>query len=141
MSGFDIVDQSAYERPFALLAPLRAAVENDSPVVEDEVRHAIADVRGLVSESHRAEFDDLLAEARLTFRIKDERGLYNDMPRKGIARRAVLEAGRRLAAIGPRSPRRSTCSRRASMSCGQSSTASRAGTAPAPPLIGTALVA
>src|SRR5262249_33541410 len=43
---------------------------------------------------------DLLAEARLIYRLRDERGLYSDIWAAGILRHAVLEAGRRLVAAG-----------------------------------------
>ena len=51
-------------------------------------------------EAHRAEFDELLEEARFIYRLRDERGMYNDAWGTGLARRAMLEAGRRLAASG-----------------------------------------
>jgi pyruvate,water dikinase len=54
----------------------------------------------MVPPDHHREFDDLLVEARLTYRIRDERTYFNDTWSTGIARRAVLEAGRRLAADG-----------------------------------------
>ena len=46
------------------------------------------------------EFDELLGEARLTYRLRDERGVYSDIWASGLMRRAVLAAGRRLAARG-----------------------------------------
>ena len=51
-------------------------------------------------EEHRAEFDELLEEARHTYRIRDERGVFSDIWASGIMRRAVLAAGRRLADRG-----------------------------------------
>ena len=51
-------------------------------------------------EKHRAEFDELLGEARLTYRIRDERGVFSDIWASGIMRRAVLAGGRRLAGKG-----------------------------------------
>src|SRR5262249_27414292 len=51
-------------------------------------------------EANRAEFDDLLGEARLTYRLRDERGVYSDIWASGIMRRATLAAGRRLASRG-----------------------------------------
>ena len=49
---------------------------------------------------HRAEFDELLGEARLLYRLRDERGVYSDIWASGLMRRAALGAGRRLAAKG-----------------------------------------
>jgi len=53
-----------------------------------------------VPEEHRAEFDDLLEEARFTYRLRDERGIFSDIWASGIVRRAVVAGGRRLAARG-----------------------------------------
>jgi pyruvate,water dikinase len=53
-----------------------------------------------VPEEHREAFDALLAEARLVNRLRDERAVYSDGWATGLARRAVLEAGRRLHAQG-----------------------------------------
>ena len=55
-------------------------------------------MRAQVPDEHRAEFDELLGEARLTYRIRDERGVFSDIWASGLMRRAVLAAGRRLAA-------------------------------------------
>jgi pyruvate,water dikinase len=49
-----------------------------------------------VPQAHRAEFDQWLDEARFIHRLRDERGMYNDSWGTGLARRAMLEAGRRL---------------------------------------------
>jgi pyruvate,water dikinase len=53
-----------------------------------------------VPEPQRRDFDDLLGEARHTYRIRDERGVFSDIWAAGIVRRVVLAAGRRLAARG-----------------------------------------
>jgi len=60
----------------------------------------VAAVRDQVPEQHRADFDALLEEAQVTYRIRDERGVFSDIWASGIARRAVLAGGRRLAAAG-----------------------------------------
>ena len=44
--------------------------------------------------------DELLDEARLTYRLRDERGVYSDIWAPGIMRRAALGAGRRTARRG-----------------------------------------
>jgi phosphohistidine swiveling domain-containing protein len=73
-----------------------AGAETDDASIDDEV----AEVRGKVPEEHRGEFDELLAEARLMYRLRDERGVFSDIWASGLMRRAVLGAGRRLAASG-----------------------------------------
>ncbi len=99
LDGFDISEPAALEMPDALLRAIQAAVagrETDRSGVEDR----IADVRRKVPEPHRSEFDELLGEARLTYRLRDERGIYSDIWASGLMRRAVLAGGRRLAGSG-----------------------------------------
>ncbi len=99
LDGFDISEPGALEMPDALLRAIRIAVEGrDSEASAVEGR--TADVRNQVPEQHRPEFDELLGEARLTYRLRDERGIYSDIWASGLMRRAVLAAGRRLAARG-----------------------------------------
>ncbi len=60
----------------------------------------VAEVRSHVPEEHREEYDALLAEARVGYCVRDERGVYCDIWASGLMRRAALAAGRRLAARG-----------------------------------------
>lgn len=99
LDGFDICEPTALEHPDALLRAMRGAVTARSRDNE-EVEKQIAEVRAGVPEQHRQEFDDLLAEARLTYHLRDERGVYSDIWASGLMRRAALAAGRRLAANG-----------------------------------------
>jgi phosphohistidine swiveling domain-containing protein len=57
-------------------------------------------VRARVPAAHQAAFDELLGEARLTYRLRDERGVYSDIWASGLMRRAALAAGRRVASRG-----------------------------------------
>jgi len=99
LDGFDISGRYALELPDALLRAIRTAVQKkDSPAPDVDAR--IAEIRSRVPEEHRDQFDELLGEARLMYRIRDERGVFSDIWASGIARRAVLGAGRRLAAAG-----------------------------------------
>ena len=41
-------------------------------------------------EEHREEFDEILGEARLMYRLRDERGVYSDIWASGLMRRAAL---------------------------------------------------
>ncbi len=96
--GYDVADETAGEMPDVLVAALRVAVDGDSPSqVESD---AVAALRELVPEQHRADFDDRLGEVRLVYRLRDERGAYSDGWATGLARRALLETGRRLVASG-----------------------------------------
>jgi rifampicin phosphotransferase len=99
LDGFDISGPCALELPDALLRAIRAAVSDEGGKAAN-LDQTVADVRAKVPEEHRAEFDELLAEARLMYRLRDERGVYSDIWASGLMRRAVLAAGRRLAASG-----------------------------------------
>jgi pyruvate,water dikinase len=99
LDGFDISGRYALEMPDALVRTIRAWSAGRSDEGPDAER-TLSEVRAQVSEEHRAEFDDLVAEARLMSRIRDERGVYSDIWASGIMRRAALGAGRRLAGAG-----------------------------------------
>jgi pyruvate,water dikinase len=98
VDGFDIAEPSALELPDALLRALRVAVSADAPAGFSEAR--ISEIRERVPATHRAEFDEMLGEARLTYRLRDERGVYSDIWASGLMRRAVLAAGRRAVGRG-----------------------------------------
>jgi pyruvate,water dikinase len=98
LDGFDISEPSALELPDQLLRAIRTAVGTRSDDAGVEAR--IAEVRAKVPPEQRESFDELLDEARLLYRLRDERGVYRDIWASGIMRRAVLAAGRRLAASG-----------------------------------------
>lgn len=98
IDGFDIAEPAALEMPDALLRAMRIAVSGEAVAVDVDDR--VADVRAQVPAAHQAEFDELLAEARLTYRLRDERGVYSDIWASGLMRRAALAAGRRAATRG-----------------------------------------
>jgi phosphohistidine swiveling domain-containing protein len=99
LDGFDISNPCALELPDALLRAIRAAAAGTAPDTSD-VESRIADVRERIPPAQRAEFDGLLEEARLTYRIRDERGVFSDIWASGLMRRAALAGGRRVAARG-----------------------------------------
>jgi pyruvate,water dikinase len=99
LDGFDISNPFALELPDVLRRAIRAAVAGTGADASD-VEGRIADVRGKVPEKHRAQFDELIEEARLTYPIRDERGVFSDIWASGLMRRAALAGGRRLAGKG-----------------------------------------
>src|SRR5262245_8655397 len=99
IDGFDIAEPSALEVPDALLRAIRIAVSGEAQAVSD-VDARVAEVRARVPAAHQGEFDELLGEARLTYRLRDERGVYSDIWASGLMRRAALAAGRRVAGRG-----------------------------------------
>ncbi len=88
--------------PDALLRAMRIAVSGEAggAQVASDVDARIAEVRAQVPPAHQAEFDELLGEARLMYRLRDERGVYSDVWASGLMRRAALAAGRRVASRG-----------------------------------------
>ena len=99
IDGFDIAEPTALEVPDALLRAIRIAVSGEGQSAPD-VEGRIAEIRDQVPAAHLAEFDGLLGEARLTYRLRDERGVYSDIWASGIMRRAALAAGHRVASRG-----------------------------------------
>jgi pyruvate,water dikinase len=99
LDGFDISNPYALELPDALRRAIRAAVAG-AAVDSSDVEGKIAGVRAKVPEQHRAEFDQLVDEARATYPIRDERGVFSDIWASGLMRRAALAGGRRLAKKG-----------------------------------------
>ena len=99
IDGFDISEPRALELPDALLRSIRITVSDEAQAPIDVDDH-IADVRAKVPAAHQPQFDELLGEARLTYRLRDERGVYSDVWASGLMRRAALAAGRRVASRG-----------------------------------------
>ena len=99
VDGFDIAEPSVIELPDALIRAIRIAVSREAEAGTNLDAH-IAEVRAQVPAAHQGEFDELLDEARLTYRLRDERGVYSDIWAAGLMRRAALAAGRRVAERG-----------------------------------------
>ena len=92
--GYDVADKTAGEMPDMLVAALGTAVGGLSSSRDENA--GLAAIRERVAEEHREDFDDRLGEVSLMYRLRDERGVYSDGWATGLARRALLEAGRRL---------------------------------------------
>ncbi|WP_183095842.1 PEP-utilizing enzyme [Nocardioides stalactiti] len=97
--GYDLGDQVAGELPDVLVESLRTTLAGSRSSAPDDAE-ALAALRERVPAEHRDDFDDRLAEVRLMYRIRDERAVYSDGWATGLARRAMLEVGRRLHAAG-----------------------------------------
>ena len=98
LDGFDIGGRCAIELPDVLLRSIRATVDQEG---WNRWTSANGSPRsGQVPAQHRGQFDELFEEARLTYRIRDERGVFSDIWASGIMRRAAVAGGRRLAAQG-----------------------------------------
>ena len=99
IDGFDIAEPTALELPDALIRSIHHAISGEAEPTSNAAAQ-IAEIRAKVPAAHQPEFDQLLGEARLTYRLRDERGVYSDVWASGIMRRAALAAGRRVAGRG-----------------------------------------
>jgi phosphohistidine swiveling domain-containing protein len=101
LDGFDISGRYALELPDALLRSIRSSASGKGTEGSaDDVEALTAEIRDQVPDEHKAEFDELLGEARLMYRLRDERGVFSDIWASGIMRRAAISAGQRLADTG-----------------------------------------
>lgn len=96
ISGWDLTTPYALEQPATLVRSLRQAVESEvDEVPEHDTTERVDQIRSEVPSEHRDTFDEMFEEAWRVSRIRDERD-FVDMPSRGVLRRAILEAGRRL---------------------------------------------
>jgi pyruvate,water dikinase len=100
VNGEDVGEPSVQEIPELIVGAIRAALEGVDISLANDLERKTAEVRDAVPAQHRIAFDELLGEARATYRLRDERGTYADLWAIGIMRRAILSAGRKLAARG-----------------------------------------
>jgi pyruvate,water dikinase len=101
LGSYDPAERHVRDQPDLLIRIIRAvAIHHDEISREAAAEAAVTAIRDRVPAAHRSEFDELLAEARLTYRVRDERNFHGDALASGIARRAILAAGRRLCATG-----------------------------------------
>jgi len=97
LDSLDTGDPYALEVPQVLVNGIRLAVDAGAPSASEASAEEVARVRARVPAEHHDAFDELLTEARLTSKLRDERGLYSEVWAGGITRRAILAAGERLA--------------------------------------------
>ncbi len=100
LDGFDVVLPTQLERPELLLGRIAAALNAGPDDARTRSDAFAAELRSKVTDEQAVIFDDLLADARAVYRLRDERGLYSDVTAIGLLRLAMLEAGRRLVATG-----------------------------------------
>ena len=98
--GFDISNPTLRERPELILGKLASALDTDPDATRRRADALAAEIRDEVPEEHRDTYDELLAEGRLVYRLRDERGIYSDISAVGLVRLAMLEVGRRAQEAG-----------------------------------------
>ncbi len=100
LGGYDVSDRHAIEHPEMIVKVIRASLDGEDADRLEAAAKALAAIRVRVPAEHRAGFDELLAEAQLVYRVREERVFHGDMMAIGIARRAILAAGQRLVSEG-----------------------------------------
>ena len=101
MNGEDVGEPSVIELPELIVGAIRSGLDETRFADDrDLLAEKTAEIRDEVPAADRHSFDELLAEARRMYRLRDERGTYADLWAIGVMRRAILAAGRRLAAQG-----------------------------------------
>lgn len=96
IDGFDIDNPTLREHPELILGKLAAARSAGRGDARERADRLAAELRARVPVEHQPAFDELVREARLVYRLRDERGLYSDMAAIGLLRRAALATGRRM---------------------------------------------
>lgn len=98
IGGYCISGKTLQESPNIILARIGDAL---APRVEAEFDGELEQrIREQIPGADLEEFDLSLNDAREANRMRDERGVYNDIWGSGISRTAILEAGRRLVKNG-----------------------------------------
>jgi len=101
IGGYCISEKTLHESPNIIMARIFDALEAlDTQGAKDYDEELVQRIRAQIAVEDRDEFDCALADARVVNRMRDERGVFNDIWAAGISRRAILEAGRRLVARG-----------------------------------------
>jgi pyruvate,water dikinase len=100
LGGYDVADRHAIEHPEMIVKVMRASLDGEDENRLEAAARARAKIRDRVPAAHHAKFDELLAEAQLVYRVREERVFHGDMLAVGVARRAILAAGQRLVQHG-----------------------------------------
>jgi len=100
LDSLDVGDPYALEVPEVVVRRLRRAIEEGSGPDAGPSDNEVAQIRDRVPATHQDEFDELLADMRLTSRVRDERGIFSEVWAGGLVRRALLAGGELLAREG-----------------------------------------
>jgi pyruvate,water dikinase len=96
-TSVDVGSATEGELPELLVGAVLAIVDTPS---NDDARigaDALADIRAMVPEASRAQFDVLAADARLAWGLRDDHASIDNAWSSGLIRRALFEVGDRLA--------------------------------------------
>ena len=99
-TGYDVEDRYLLELPDVIVTSIRGAAARGHTDRSEAAQQSIMELLERVPAEDRAELDEVIEDARLSYGLRDENGpLTYEWP-AGLLRRAVLEAGRRLHASG-----------------------------------------
>ncbi|MGQ0805841.1 MAG: PEP-utilizing enzyme [Actinomycetota bacterium] len=98
-TAYDLDGRALVELPDLTLGAILTAPP-DPAKTKARADACAAALREQVPEDDRAEFDQLLEDARLTYGLRDDNGMYTAAWPVGLVRRAMLEAGARLTTRG-----------------------------------------
>jgi phosphohistidine swiveling domain-containing protein len=98
--AYDVGEPLVGEVPEMIVRCILSAVDGHFKPAGDDGDAWAQRIRETIPTKYHSEFDELVVEARAMSRLRDERGMYTDCFAIGIARRALLEAGKRLVARG-----------------------------------------
>ena len=103
-TGYDIRNRTLIELPEVVLSSIRAnadsGADSDAETVADLGARSFNELTEQLVPADRAEFADLVEQARILYGLRDENGPLTVEWPAGILRHAVLETGRRLTATG-----------------------------------------
>jgi len=100
VTAYDIDGRCLIELPDAILGSIAAAGDIADRAATEPDDAFVDELRSRVPADERALFDELLAESRTVYGLRDENGPLTIEWPVGLLRRAVLECGRRLQARG-----------------------------------------
>jgi pyruvate,water dikinase len=96
LDGNELAEAALVEQPAVLVASIRTVLGRTGAPDEPSTPDAIAELRAAVPADERDRFDELLDDARRSYRLGDDDGAICWTWPLGLIRRGVLEAGRRL---------------------------------------------
>jgi pyruvate,water dikinase len=97
-TGFDLLDKASVEMPESVLRSIAGRLE--PAAANDRGPRFAAELRAKVPVQHLAEYDALFETARLLYGVRDDDAGLTAHWTMGLARRVLLEVGRRLVERG-----------------------------------------
>ncbi|MGH2686511.1 MAG: PEP-utilizing enzyme [Actinomycetota bacterium] len=97
-TGYDLEDRTLEELPEVVVSSIRGAATSTGH--DADPTESLTALRDEVPAEHRATFDEVVEDARLSYGLRDENGPITYEWPAGLLRRGLREAGRRLVTAG-----------------------------------------